>query len=190
LFLGRADAEAEAEAGLPDSEALELNRWVAESLASRSATHRPAEILHHADAAHPLWVRAHPALLGQLLDNLLDNAEKYGGPAGAILVETRRDRGVALLAVEDRGPGIPAEDLPHLFEPFYRSAQARRAGIPGAGLGLAVAHRIATASGGAIAVRRDRGTGSRFEVRLPLVTPADAEIAAARPEGHRQPAAP
>src|SRR5262249_21636640 len=74
MFLGRADADA----SLPDGEPLELNRWVAESLAGRSATDRQAEILHHADESNPLWVRAHPALLGQLLDNLLDNATKYG----------------------------------------------------------------------------------------------------------------
>jgi signal transduction histidine kinase len=190
MFLGRTDAQADADAGLPDGAPLELNRWVAEYLADRSTSDRRAEIIHHADESNPLWVRAHPALLGQLLDNLLDNAEKYGPPGGPIGVATLPEGAAALLAVEDGGPGIPAEDLPHLFEPFYRSAEARRAGVPGVGLGLAVAHRIATACGGAITARSHLGTGSRFEVRLPRMTPVDADLGARGHEHHRQPAAP
>src|SRR5262245_2168589 len=84
MFLGRADADA----SLPDGVPLELNRWVAEHLAGRPSTDREAEIVHHADEHHPLWVRAHPSLLGQLLDNLLDNASKYGRAGSLILVET------------------------------------------------------------------------------------------------------
>ena len=75
---------------------------------------------------------------------------------------------VAILAVEDSGSGIPAEDLPRVFEPFYRSASGRRRSVPGVGLGLAIVHRIATAFGGTVAVRSDVGVGSRFEVRLPI----------------------
>jgi signal transduction histidine kinase len=181
MFLARAGADA----SLPDGEPLEMTRWVSEYLAARSKPDRPAEIAHHADGPDPLWVRAHPALLGQLLENLLDNAAKYGRPGGSIVVETRRDGATALLAVEDCGPGIPAEEIPHLFEPFYRSAQARRAGLPGVGLGLAVVHRIATASGGAVAVRSQRGRGARFEVRLPIATPVDAEVTAMQNQGDR-----
>jgi signal transduction histidine kinase len=170
LFLGRADADA----SLPKGEFLELNRWVAEHLAGWSRIDREAEIVHHPDERNPLWIQAHPSLLGQLLDNLLDNASKYGRPGSSVLVETLRDREVALLAIEDHGPGIPSEDIPHLFEPFYRSTQARRQGVPGVGLGLAVVQRIAAASGGAITVRSEPGTGSRFEVRFPM-TPSPVE---------------
>ena len=74
------------------------------------------------------WVRAHPPLLGQLLDNLLDNALEHGRPGTPIFVETIREGGVVVLAVEDAGPGILPEDLPHVFEPFYRSAQTAPTG--------------------------------------------------------------
>ena len=122
----------------------------------------------HGDGA---WVRAHPPLLGQLLDNLLDNARTHGGPGTPIRVETSREGDVLVLAVEDAGPGIPTEDIPHIFEPFYRSAQARRRGTSGVGLGLAVARRIAVAFGGTLSVRSRPGKGCRFEVRLVAILP-------------------
>jgi signal transduction histidine kinase len=82
-------------------------------------------------------------LLGQLLDNLLENACKYSGPVTPIIVRAGCEPGAVVLAVEDRGCGIPAEDLPRVFEPFYRAESARRLGGAGVGLGLAVARRIA-----------------------------------------------
>lgn len=169
LFLGRADAEARR----PDVEPLELNRWVAEQLAGRPSTAGAdtSKAVHFAPGGDDLWVRAHPPLLGQLLDNLLDNAEKYGPPGGPIRVATLRERGAAVLAVEDDGPGISPEDLSRVFEPFYRSASARRRGIPGVGLGLAVVQRIAAAFGGTVDLRSEPGKGSRFEFRMPEATP-------------------
>jgi signal transduction histidine kinase len=165
LFLGRADSDAQ----LPDGELLDLDRWVSESLADRpAATACSAEFVHHPAKGEPLWVRVHPPLLDQLLDNLLDNARKYGKSGAPILVETLRAGDVAILAVEDSGSGIPTEDLDRVFEPFYRSAPGRGRIIPGVGLGLAVVHRIATAFGGTVTVRSDVGVGSRFEVRLPI----------------------
>ncbi len=69
--------------------------------------------------------------------------------------------------MEDRGCGIPAEDLPRVFEPFYRAELARRLGRAGVGLGLAVARRIAETHGGTITAESEPGRGSRFVVRLP-----------------------
>ena len=102
-----------------------------------------------------------------MLDNLLENACKYSAPGTPIIVRTWREPGAVAMAVEDRGGGIPAEDLPHVFEPFYRAESARRLGRAGVGLGLAVAHRIAMAVGGTIDVASDPGRGSRFVLRLP-----------------------
>jgi signal transduction histidine kinase len=102
-----------------------------------------------------------------LLDNLFDNACKYSRPGTTIVVRLASEPGVTTLAVEDRGCGIAAEDLPHLFEPFYRSSRAREAGLPGAGLGLAVAARIAAAFGGRLEVESSPGGGARFLLRLP-----------------------
>jgi two-component system, OmpR family, sensor kinase len=167
MFLARAEADAP----LPECEPMDLDRWVAEHVSGRSAADPATEVIHlalHGDGGR---ARAHPPLLGQLLDNLLDNARKHGRPGTPIRVETCREGDTVVLAVEDTGPGIPPEDIPHLFEPFYRSAQARRRGTSGVGLGLAVAHRIAAAFGGTLNVRSEPGKGARFEVRLVAARP-------------------
>ena len=115
----------------------------------------------------PPWTRAHRPLLGQLLDNLLENACKYSDPGTPIVVRARSEGDVVALEVEDHGCGIPAEDLPRVFEPFHRAEAARRLGLAGVGLGLAVARRIAEAHRGTIAAESTPGFGSRFLVRLP-----------------------
>jgi signal transduction histidine kinase len=112
-------------------------------------------------------VRVQPALFGQLVDNLLDNACKYSPPGTPIRVRVEADDSGVTLAVEDGGPGVAAEDVPQLFEPFFRSAQARRQGVAGVGLGLAVARRIAGAFGGTLTLDAAPGQGARFVLRLP-----------------------
>ena len=161
LFLGRADAEA----GLPDAEALDLARWIV----AHVAEHPLSESIRLAlpDGRGPSVVRAHAALLGQLVDNLLDNAAKYGEPGAPIVVRLADEGEAVSLTVEDRGPGIDPSDLPRVFEPFFRSARARQLGRPGVGLGLAVAKRIAAAMGGTIGVESEPGRGCRFTVSLP-----------------------
>ena len=159
LFLGRADAEA----GLPDTETLDLAAWTAMHVAQ----HTIAGSIQ-LDLAEGLPnVHAHPALLGELVDNLLDNAAKYGDPDAPIVVRLRDERDTVALSVEDRGPGIDPADLPRVFEPFFRSERARRLGRPGVGLGLAVARRIAAALGGTIGVDSELGRGCRFTLSLP-----------------------
>jgi signal transduction histidine kinase len=162
LFLARADAEA----GLPDLECLDLAAWAADHLRAWSDHDRAADLHFEGRDGAPLWARAHRPLLGRLLDNLLENACKYSGPGTPIIVRAWREPGAVALAVEDRGCGIAAKDLPRVFEPFYRSETARRLGRAGVGLGLAVAHRIATALGGTIEVASDPDRGSRFVLRL------------------------
>jgi two-component system, OmpR family, sensor kinase len=119
----------------------------------------------------PLEVRVQAPLLGQLLDNLLDNACKYSDPGTPITLRLGCEAGAVLLSVEDAGCGIAAEDLPHVFEPFYRSERARHAGRPGVGLGLAVAQRIAASFGGDLRAHSEPGRGSRFTLRLPASVP-------------------
>jgi signal transduction histidine kinase len=163
MFLGRAEADAQ----LPECGPIELDPWLAEYLSQRPAT----DSIHCALHAEGSWVRAHPPLLGQLIDNLLDNARKHGRPGTPILVETVPEGRAVVIAIVDDGPGIDPEDIPRVFEPFYRSAQARRQRIPGVGLGLAVVKRIAIAFGGSVSVRSEPGCGCRFEVRLLAVDP-------------------
>jgi two-component system, OmpR family, sensor kinase len=168
LFLGRASADA----ALPDVEPLELNRWIADHLSERHRGISPGEVVQHAPADGPLWVSLHSGLLAQLIDNLLDNACKYGRPDSTVRIESRREGDLALLVVEDTGQGIAEEDLPRIFEPFFRSKRVRRQGIPGVGLGLSVVERIAVAFGGAVTVESKVGSGSRFEIRLPAASTA------------------
>ncbi len=163
LFLARADADAR----LPGTEVVDLSVWLAAQLARWSGHARAADLRLDRPAAGPLRVRVQPALLGMLVDNLLDNALKYSEAGAVLTVSARRQGGAMAVTVEDAGPGIAADDLPHVFEPFYRSVEARRLGRGGVGLGLAVARRVAVAFGGALDADTEPGRGSRFTIRLP-----------------------
>ena len=105
--------------------------------------------------------------LRQILLNLLDNAIKYNRPGGRVVLSLRRVGGDAVFEVRDDGTGITAEEVPHLFDPFWRSPSARSAG-QGNGIGLAVAQSLTHAMGGQIEVESTPGTGSCFRVKLPL----------------------
>ena len=122
----------------------------------------------------------------------LGNAIKYGGRAPWVRVSarearTRRGRQVQIV-VEDRGPGIPPADLPHIFEPFYRGAEAQSQQIHGNGLGLSIVRSIVEAHGGRVTVTSAPGKGSTFTMHLPV---AKGETAADTPalqvaDGHRR----
>ena len=98
-------------------------------------------------AETPAPVSTHSAFLGQLLDNLLDNACKYSEPGTPITMAVEAGADEVSLTVADRGCGIGTDELPHVFEPFYRAGNARWLGKPGVGLGLAVVWRLAAAAG-------------------------------------------
>jgi two-component system OmpR family sensor kinase len=109
-----------------------------------------------------------PDRLKQLLLNLVDNALKYTLPEGQVTLGMSREGGWATVTVIDTGPGIPAEDLPRLFDRFYRVEKSRSRPQGGTGLGLSIARWIAEAHGGGIEVQSEVGKGSTFTVRLPL----------------------
>jgi signal transduction histidine kinase len=163
LFLARADAEAR----LPNREPIDLAAWLKEHLRSWSDHPRSADLrLEPTPEALPP-VEAHSPLLGELVDILLDNACKHSPPGSPVTQRLGREGGRVLLVVEDRGCGIAAEDLPHVFEPFFRSADARRRGVAGLGLGLAIARRIAGACGGTLTAGGSPGGGAVFTLSLP-----------------------
>ncbi len=112
-------------------------------------------------------MRAQPALLAQLVDNLLENACKYSEPGTPILVRAWRKRGMAVLSVEDRGCGLAPDELSRVFEPFFRGQKPQLLGIAGVGLGLAVAQQIAKAFGGTLEARSEPESGCSFILRLP-----------------------
>jgi signal transduction histidine kinase len=106
--------------------------------------------------------------LGQLVTNLLSNAIQFNCEQGAITVSTQVKDGTAQLSVTDTGIGIPAEDLGHIFERFYRVDKSRSRQQGSSGLGLAICKAIVDAHGGAIGVESTVGSGSTFTVRIPL----------------------
>jgi signal transduction histidine kinase len=133
---------------------------------SRPATERGVEVL--VDPA-PADLTGDPARLRQLVTILIDNAIRHSPKDGRVLVRVRTEGSDATLVVEDDGPGIRSEDLPRLFDRFYRAAGAPGGGT---GLGLAIAAWIAERHDGRIeAANRPEG-GARFTVRLPSVRPA------------------
>jgi signal transduction histidine kinase len=109
--------------------------------------------------------------LKQLLLNLVDNACRYTPAGGTVTLGLVERDGLASLLVSDTGSGIPPEDLPHIFERFYRADHARNREIGGTGLGLAISQVIAEAHGGRIEVESEVGVGSTFTVHLPTRTP-------------------
>jgi heavy metal sensor kinase len=106
--------------------------------------------------------------LVQVVTNLLTNAIDYNLDGGEIRVTTGRDNGIAMLAVINSGPGISAEDLPHIFERFHRADKARSGTAGHSGLGLAIAKAIVQAHGGSIAAQSKPGKETIFTVSLPL----------------------
>ncbi|MBC7811023.1 MAG: HAMP domain-containing protein [Burkholderiales bacterium] len=119
------------------------------------------------DVAAPLSVQGSADLLKRLLLNLIDNAVKYTPAGGAVTVRaSQRDQTIEV-AIEDSGAGIEADQLPHIFERFYRADSARARETGGFGLGLAIARTIVEAHRGTISVQSQPGMLTTFTVRLP-----------------------
>jgi heavy metal sensor kinase len=172
LFLARTESQSDR----PDLRPMELAPFVCAHLRGWAGHARAGDLRVDLEPGSGARVCAHPPLLGQLLDNLLDNAAKYSAPGTPVEVRVWRAGVHVALAVQDRGMGLSPEDRAHLFEPFYRSAEARRRGYAGVGLGLAVVRRIATAFGGTIDVQSEPRRGSTFTLRLPVVRDPAAGI--------------
>jgi two-component system sensor histidine kinase MprB len=128
----------------------------------------------------PMVLPGVPARLGRAINNLIDNAVKYSPPGARIeihLATADRPGEGAQLTVRDHGPGIAAEDLPHIFDRFYRGAEAR--GRPGSGLGLAIVRQVVEQHGGSIAAEAAPGGGTSMRVRLPRAECVTVEETAA-----------
>jgi signal transduction histidine kinase len=166
LFLARAEANAP----LPETGVFDLGPWCRSWLESWRDHPRAAD-LDLRTCGRPAWVRTQPALLGQVLDNLLDNACKYSEPGTPILVSVEARDGESALTVADRGCGIEPDEQALVLEPFYRARHARWLGKPGLGLGLAVVGRLVAMMGGKVRLASTPGQGSEFSVVLP--TPED-----------------
>jgi heavy metal sensor kinase len=113
----------------------------------------------------PLEITGDSERIAQVITNLLTNAIQYNNPDGEVRITTQAQTGSAILTVRDTGAGIAAEDLPRVFERFYRADKSRSSGNNG--LGLAISKAIVEAHGGAIEVSSEENVGTIFTVRLP-----------------------
>jgi signal transduction histidine kinase len=108
------------------------------------------------------------AALLHCLRNLLSNAAKHAKESTVTLRVRQDGAGMLEIAVEDRGPGFGPEDLPHLFEPFYRGGRAKSDQVQGSGLGLSLVKKIVEAHGGKVEAANRMGGGASVRVMLPL----------------------
>jgi signal transduction histidine kinase len=167
LLLAARFEHARAEQG--DRPAVDAAILAGQAAAAAKVTHPSRTIALSAGPALP--VRATPEAVLQVLGNLVDNAAKYSPDSTPIRLEAARAGRLAVLAVEDAGPGVPASERDRIFERFTQldSGATRRAG--GVGLGLYIARQLAQAQGGELLVGEPSGaagSGARFELRLPL----------------------
>ena len=139
------------------SEEVRLDLLVADAV-ERARRIRP-EIAYSA-TLEPTTVRGVPSTLERAVGNLLDNAAKWSPPGAEVEVEVCDGR----LVVRDHGPGIPDEDLPYVFDRFYRARAAR--GMPGSGLGLAIVRQVAESHGGDVVAEHAEGGGTRMVLTL------------------------
>ncbi|WP_047868920.1 cell wall metabolism sensor histidine kinase WalK [Nocardiopsis sp. RV163] len=115
--------------------------------------------------------------LVQVVGNLLGNALRHTPAPGTVTVRARRSDGEAVVEVADTGVGIPEEDLPHVFDRFWRADKSRNRRTGGSGLGLAIVRNLVELHGGTVAVESIVGEGTTFTVRLPLEGPRGVEEA-------------
>lgn len=115
----------------------------------------------------PVSVELNPHLMGQALQNLLDNAIAHTPPDGTICVAARVNQNEVTLSVRDSGSGISAEHLPHIFERFYRADAERGRTTGGVGIGLSIVQRVAQLHDGTVEVESDLGRGATFTLRFP-----------------------
>jgi two-component system sensor histidine kinase MprB len=161
-----------------DTEDVRLDQIVRESV---ERAHRHAPETPFDTTLAPTLLTGVPARLGRAVNNLIDNAVKYSPPGQPVEIRLAGEE----LSVRDHGPGIAESDLPHIFDRFYRGAEAR--GRPGSGLGLAIVRQVVEQHGGTVSASAARGGGTVMRVHLPRaealadgVTPAEPTAASSR----------
>jgi len=123
--------------------------------------------------AETIWVQGDGMRMGQIVANLLENSSKYSGTGAQIVLRLLRDGTRAVLRVRDNGAGIRPEDLPHIFDPYYRGSHSPGS-ASGLGLGLTLTRRLVQLHGGMIEAKSDgAGYGCEFTIMLPALAEAD-----------------
>jgi two-component system, OmpR family, sensor histidine kinase VicK len=162
LFLARSDSDS-----IPLEKQMVQVEWLLEELARRAeALARERDTSLQITLSGEGRLRCDAQSIEQAVLVLVDNAAKYGKPGEPITLTSSRRQRDLLIEVADRGPGIPPEELPQIFERFYRSERSSRE--RGSGLGLAIAKTIAEAHEGSVEAQSRPGEGTRMSLRLPL----------------------
>lgn len=149
------------------SERYDINAAAREVLAGAATRYMDKRLEFVGPEEGPLWLEGDLEHTEEVLSLLVDNACKYTPSGGRVQVSTRRQRDRIIVDVTDTGVGIPEEDLPNIFERFYRSDTSRSTEAGGFGLGLPIAKYITLMSGGTLWVRSVLGSGTTFTVSLP-----------------------
>lgn len=151
---------------------------VVEEAVERACRHSPDTPFHV--ELEPVVLSGVPARLARAINNLLDNAVNYSAPGSPVEIALHGQQ----LTIRDHGPGIGPDDLPHVFDRFYRGADAR--GRPGSGLGLAIVRHVVEQHGGTIAVESARDGGTLMRIRLSGADPVEplSELDAAQQPTH------
>jgi PAS domain S-box-containing protein len=150
-----------------ESGTVDVNTVVEESVQTAQPSAGAKSITLNAELGDLPEIEGDRARLSQVLDNFLSNAVKFTPSEGTVTVTTVRLPGEIEIRISDTGMGIPADELPRLFQRFFRTERATSAAIPGTGLGLAIAKAIVTGHGGRICVDSTEGVGTTFSVILP-----------------------
>jgi two-component system sensor histidine kinase ResE len=149
---------------------LDLGRFAAETVRDVEPLAEDRELsLGVSVPDQPVYVFADAGRLQQVLHNLLENALRYTEAGGRVEVRVEKAPGEARLTVADTGVGIPAEDLPYVFERFFRSKASKRVNPGGSGLGLSIVRWIVAAHKGRVTAESEVGKGSTFTVGLPMI---------------------
>lgn len=156
--------------GTPARERVDMSDLVEGELLQFESVAFERNVHLESDVEAAIGVQGDASRLHRLVSTLLDNACKYADDGGAVRVELHRTARQAELRVRNSGPAIAPEDLPHVFDRFYRADKARARDDGGYGLGLAIARAVAEEHGGTIAVTSDDEHGTVFTVTLPLAS--------------------
>lgn len=152
------------------TQSTDLNQLLQKTIALSSIQSASQHIMLHLDVPEErVLIQSNPELLQQAVINLVTNACKYTPSEGQVWVRLVSQYHRILIQVEDTGVGIPAIDLPHIFERFYRVSPERTREAGGTGLGLAIAKQIVTAHGGYLTVSSQLGRGSLFQIEFPPI---------------------
>lgn len=151
-------------------ESIDLNRFIRNIMGEYDSltVAKSIELIHNSETPNIL-IESDPILLHRLFDNLITNAITYSPDHSTVIIDVYQQDSIIYLTISDNGSGIPADDLPYIFDRFYRVDKARNSDSGNNGLGLAIVKRIVELHNGQIQVTSEIGTGTTFEINFPAL---------------------